>query len=311
MTHQIVGGEAVVRRDRNADRGRHANVLAVDGEGQGEGLGNALGQRRARFHSGRRAKDHELVAAKARQKIVRSQAFLQTLRHQLHQLVAGVVTQRVVDVLEAIDIKIGGDGAIVVGRKQTALQEIVDLLDHVHAVGQSGKRIVLRFVPRLGLLLGQLFRRAAKPPQHRVRQHGGGEHAECHQRQNCDQQHLAGPLGRPIQITDRDAVIADERLGDDAVDLRCLRRQRQIGQQQRVTDVGDEGVVDIGDTEQKVGRALEQSRIDIGHDRHAGNDGRPAADRHDVPSPARDLDAGQNAIAALQFAQHVGTGFEF
>ena len=99
---------------------------------------------------------------KRARKSFRPQAALQALRHELDQLVAGLMAERVVDVLETIDVDIGGDGAIVVGLELTAMKEAVDPLDHMHAVRQAGERVVLGFVPGLSLALGQFVGGAAE-----------------------------------------------------------------------------------------------------------------------------------------------------
>ena len=95
---------------------------------------HAFRQRRARLRSGRRAQNHKLIPAKSRQKVVGPETFFQALRYELYQLVAGVMAERVIDILEAIDVEIASDGTIVVGRKQAILQEGIDSLDHVDAV---------------------------------------------------------------------------------------------------------------------------------------------------------------------------------
>ena len=61
-------------------------------------------------------------------------------------------------------------GDVVAGRYTVMAidAEAVDLLDHVHAVGQPGKRIVLCFMPCLRLAIRQFFRGAPKTPQHSV-----------------------------------------------------------------------------------------------------------------------------------------------
>src|SRR5262245_29078094 len=75
-----------------------------------------------------------------------------------------------------------------------------------------------------------------------------------------------------------------------------------------MTDVGNKGLVDVSDAEQKVGRALEQCWVDVRHDSYAGDDSGFAVNRDDVPGPARDLNADEHAITALRFGQHVWAG---
>ena len=49
-----------------------------------------------------------------------------------------------------------------------------------------------------------------------------GKNAESHQRQDDRQQHLTWLPRRPVQISDRDAVIADKGLGHDSAILAGL-----------------------------------------------------------------------------------------
>ena len=92
----------------------------------------------------------------------------------------------------------------------------------------------------------------------------------------------------------------EKGLGNNTVARAGAGGQCQIVQEQRTADLGDEGVVDIGDAEQEIGRALQQTHVDIGHDGQRGNNGRMAVDGHDVPCPACHLeDAGKLAVIAL------------
>ena len=71
------------------------------------------------------------------------------MRHRLQELVAGVVAERVVDVLEAIEVEEQH------GRLQTAALRQRDGLGEVllqeHAVGQPGERVVVGEPPDLFL----------------------------------------------------------------------------------------------------------------------------------------------------------------
>ena len=83
----------------------------LDIERRGEGGGDTIGETGAGVFSGRRAENGKFVAAKAREKIGGAQSSLQSRGDGFDQIVAGLMTERVVDILEAIDIDIGGDGA--------------------------------------------------------------------------------------------------------------------------------------------------------------------------------------------------------
>ena len=166
---------------------------------------------------------------------------------------------------------------------------------------------MLRFMPGLCFTLPQFSRSAAEAPQYGVRQQASGEDAESNQRQDDRQQHLTWLPCRPVQIADRDAVIADKGLGHDGASLRGFGSQRKIAQEQRAADLGDEGVVDILDVDKEVGRPLEKTRVDIGHDGHGSDQGGTAFDRYDMSGPACGLPpAGQDAVIALRLAERVG-----
>ena len=51
VAHQLIGGDAVVRRHGKADRGGHANALAIDRKGRCEGLRYAFRERRLCFRT--------------------------------------------------------------------------------------------------------------------------------------------------------------------------------------------------------------------------------------------------------------------
>ena len=216
-------------------RGGDPDVLAIDGERAGEGSATRSASASSLPRRPARSSIANSSPPKRARKSFGAQTVLQALRHELDQLVAGMMAERVVDVLEAVDVEIGGDGAIVVGRQRRPCRNRRSSRPCARGSAvRTARRAWLRAAP--GLSLGQLFGGAAKPPQHRARQHAGGEDTEGHQRQDDSQQHLARALRCPVQISDGFAVIADERLGDHTIRLRRLGRQRQIVQQQRMTD---------------------------------------------------------------------------
>ena len=119
-----------------------------------------------------RLHDGELVAAHARDGVGLADAGSQPRRHHLQQLVAGGMAQRIVDVLEEIEIEqMDGNDVAALDAGQRVLQPLVEQ----HAVGQAGQRIVQRHVRDLGLgaaLLGDVVvrgdRAAVRPSAARI-----------------------------------------------------------------------------------------------------------------------------------------------
>ena len=106
VAHQRLGVMPVLGRDRDADRAADADRRALD----------RIGLRQVEDHAPREiaepraigliGQDHlEFVAAQASDQPVAADRALQALRHLLEQRVAGVVAERVVDGLEAIEIE--------------------------------------------------------------------------------------------------------------------------------------------------------------------------------------------------------------
>ena len=97
----------MIRRDRDADAGADLDAVA----GQKERLGDELGDPRREF--GRAVAlivasfldDGEFVAAEPRQHVAGAQRISAAARDLAQQRIAGSVTERVVDVLEAVEIE--------------------------------------------------------------------------------------------------------------------------------------------------------------------------------------------------------------
>jgi hypothetical protein len=140
----------MVRRERDADRGVGGQLMAKAIERRPD-CGEHL-RREARDVVGRLHRDldnRELVAREARDEIALADAAPEAARHPTQQFVAYLVTQRVIDALELVDID-------VVHREPPAGLDIGKLLlqplVEQSAVGQVGQRIVMGEVG--DLLLG-------------------------------------------------------------------------------------------------------------------------------------------------------------
>ena len=146
-------GRGVGVGERDADRGRHDQLAAVEVERVLQRLLDALGDH------GRLARvadvveqDRELVAAEPGDGVAGPQGRLQPARDGDQQPVADVVAERVVDELEAVEVqeqhrRAGGRAAAL--RAPDRLRQAVQ---EQHAVGQPGQRVVQGVV--LQALLG-------------------------------------------------------------------------------------------------------------------------------------------------------------
>ena len=94
--------------------------------------------------------DRELVAAQAREHVGRAQHRLQAPRHVHQQLVAGLVAERVVHHLEAVEVEVHHREALL-GMALHARDGAVQLLVEVHAVGELREAVVVGVVVELGL----------------------------------------------------------------------------------------------------------------------------------------------------------------
>ena len=118
---------------------------AVERIGRADHLDDALRQcLGAPAALGRDLQDRELVAAEPRDRVDLAHAAAQPLRHLTQQLVAGRVAERVVDLLEAVEIDQQQREALAVAA--LARERVLDAVAQQHAVGETGERIVMRHV---------------------------------------------------------------------------------------------------------------------------------------------------------------------
>ncbi|MNP33505.1 hypothetical protein D3C76_1267470 [compost metagenome] len=98
--------QAILWEDTDADAGGHPELLALEVEGPGNGAEDFLGGGCHVLVIGQlRQQDHEFVAAQSGHRIAGAQTRLESQRHFLEQLIAGIVPKRIVDLLEAVEVK--------------------------------------------------------------------------------------------------------------------------------------------------------------------------------------------------------------
>ena len=149
-----VGGVLGAHGDPDADRDRRIGfrVLAGDPQALQDVLGNAAGQGRA---GNCREDDGEFVAAQPRQRLAVVEHAQDPLGNELKRLVAGPVSEQVVDLLESIEVEEHD------GERPSHRQRHLDLLVQFPVegapIGQPGERVVK------GKKAETLFRLLARP----------------------------------------------------------------------------------------------------------------------------------------------------
>ena len=141
----------VVREERDADAGVDVDVDAADRErllergaqpqarGAGRGLVAGLED------------DRELVAAQPRQRVVLAQQLLQPRADLAQHLVAGVVAERVVELLEAVEVDQQQRELVAV--RAARLDRRVQRVDQVAAVAEAGEVVGHRLLLRVAQAL--------------------------------------------------------------------------------------------------------------------------------------------------------------
>ncbi len=134
-------GARVRRGEGDADAGADAHLGAVELERPVEGLDQGARQALDLADGGDALEQHrELIAAEARHGVGGARGLDDALRHRLQQAVAGVVAERVVDVLEVVQIEEHDrDRALAALReRQCVLHAVAEQV----AVGEQRQRIV-------------------------------------------------------------------------------------------------------------------------------------------------------------------------
>ncbi len=156
MGQELDFGVAVLGIDGRPDRGAYVEHVALDFEGQLRGGDHAP---RDDLDFGRidrcRQDGDEFVAADARQRIDGAQHFLETHGRHAQERIADRVAQRIVDLLEAVEVERqhgeAGAGALRLGNRHA------QAIGQERAVGQAGEVVVRRHVTQ-PLFGGMLLR---------------------------------------------------------------------------------------------------------------------------------------------------------
>ena len=120
----------------DADAGAQVQALALEHHGRGEHLEQALDEHLGLARAA--GEDRELVAAQAGDGVVGAQRVAQPLAADLEQAVAGGVAERVVDLLEVVEVEEGDHRGLARGER------LGDPLLEQRAVRQAGQRVLER-----------------------------------------------------------------------------------------------------------------------------------------------------------------------
>ena len=149
VLEQEIGVAAVARRQRDADAGADHHLVAADLEGLGKACDDALGERAGLLGVAQGVlQHHELVAAEAGDDVGAAHGRAQAVGGHAQQLVAAGMAQRVVDLLELVEVD------EVDGERPAAAQAdhgSVHLVAEQRAVRQAGEGIVAGELVDLGL----------------------------------------------------------------------------------------------------------------------------------------------------------------
>jgi hypothetical protein len=134
----------VIGRDGNADAGPNQDFVAVELERRPHGHVDPGGQRRRVGGLRQGGLQHsEFIATQSRDHICLAHDRSQPIRGLPQQFVTERVPERVVDVLEVIEIEIEKRDPLAPLR---TLERTLELVRELHTVGQSSQQVVVRHV---------------------------------------------------------------------------------------------------------------------------------------------------------------------
>jgi len=145
VAQQLLHGARVAGVEADADAGAGEQLVAAEAERRLDLLEDARGQRGGLLHVRAVLVDQgELVAAHARQGHAVFEQLAQAFGDGLEQLVADVVAEAFVDVLEVVEVDDHHRAAALVG--EDALERAFHPFDEQQPVRQAGQRVVVRQV---------------------------------------------------------------------------------------------------------------------------------------------------------------------
>jgi hypothetical protein len=126
----------VAWRNRDADACANDDLVTADIKGSGDGLDDAHGQRCCGLRLGcTRLHDGERVAADPRHRVGVSHAFTQALGYRPQQRVAHRMTERIVDLFEAIEIEAQHGNRAARGNQATCFLQVLAQQNPIGKIG--------------------------------------------------------------------------------------------------------------------------------------------------------------------------------
>ena len=142
LLQQRVGRRPVLGETGDAEAGAHAQRPILDDARPRDLVQDLLRRQQRAVDVGQRKDNRELVAAEPRNRVRVAQRGAQTRRHALQHAVAGMMAQRVVDLLEAVQVQEQQRQ-----RRAFTVRDACRLIEAVvqeRAVRQVGQRVVIR-----------------------------------------------------------------------------------------------------------------------------------------------------------------------
>ncbi len=193
------------RRERDADGAADVHLGAADADGLAQGLADAPGQRaglkrRLRLH----LDDRELVAAEPRHDVRPAHGVGDAARHLADHLVARPVAERVVHVLELVEVHQHQReaGAVALAARDLFLDAGVE----AHLVEQARQVVVAGHPARAVLLLREVGGERAKASEQEKERADHGQQRHHRHDHELRQQRAAGPRGLPDQRPDHGTI---------------------------------------------------------------------------------------------------------
>ncbi len=231
--------------------------------------------------------DGEFVAAEASHQILAAHDAAQPLGDVENELVADVMAERVVDVLEVIEIDVEH------GRRRAAGAHVVDHgfepLAEIDAVGQAAHRIVQRQMAQLRFAGPDLLGGAPHIAQHQTDHEREAAERHRDERQHAAEDGAARPRRLPGKAGDRTAMRIGKFDGVLAGRRRRIVDLAQTAQLQAPADFLEQCAVDIADGEYDRRLRIAGGKIGLGAD----------GDRADVSGPVEEALDQRRAAAGL------------